>query len=128
MKIILGGRGSGKTAELIRHSAATQTYIMVNNQTKARYLADKAKAMGIDNMPYPVTWKEYCRSDKFTGSSIREKGLLIDDLDMLLRDIFLGIPIHGVTMTSYDVDKLNDRIDWTKKNPYIDWEDLNERR
>ena len=48
-----------------------------------------------------VTLEEYFQGSKVIGSSIRRDGLLIDDADDVLQQIFAGIPIQGITMTDY---------------------------
>lgn len=93
---IYGGRCSGRTAMLIKMSAATGKYILCRNRQEARHIADMANEMKL-YIPYPVTVEEYFKSDKFTGSFIRRDGLLIDNVDLVVKEIFKGIDIHAVT-------------------------------
>lgn len=110
MNIVIGERCSGKTTRLIERSAKDQLYILTSTKPRARAIFDNAIRMGLD-IPYPITVEEYLRGDKFRGSSIRRDGILIDDLDDVLRVIFTGIPIHEVTMTDYgNVKRLKMRI------------------
>ena len=95
---LIGERCSGKTTRLIEKSTREGSYILVANKEMARCVADQAKEMGL-KIPYPVTLDEYLRGNKFQGSSIRRDGLLIDDLNMVLNQLFRGIPIHEVTLT-----------------------------
>ena len=46
MKLIIGDRKQGKTAELIKHSAETGNYILVHDNNRARIVAKQAKDMG----------------------------------------------------------------------------------
>ena len=46
--------------------------------------------------------EEYLKGSKFRGSCIRRDGLLIDDVDDVLQQLFAGIPIREVTITDYD--------------------------
>ena len=106
MNIVIGERCSGKTTRLIERSAKEGIYILVANKEMARCIVDQAKEMGLE-IPFPVTLDEYLRGNKFQGSSIRRDGLLIDDLDMVLHQLFGGIPIHEVTLTDRgNVEKL----------------------
>lgn len=101
MNIIIGKRCSGKTTELIKESAEKQIYILVGTRHRAEALANRAKDMGLD-IPFPVTIEEYLKGSKFRGSCIRRDGLLIDDADDVLQQIFAGIPIREVTITDHD--------------------------
>lgn len=98
MNIIIGERCSGKTTELIKKSAAEQIYILTHTSASARCLFDQARNMGLA-IPYPVTVRKYFNSNKFDGSSIRRDGILIDDADLVLAEIFRGIPIRDVAFT-----------------------------
>ena len=106
MNVVIGKRCSGKTTRLIERSAKEGIYILVATKNMARCIADQAKKMGLE-IPFPVTLDEYLRGNKFQGSSIRRDGLLIDDLDMVLHQLFGGIPIREVTLTDRgNVEKL----------------------
>ena len=120
MKKIIGGRGTGKSTELIRRSADTGKYIVVPTKRRANHLFKQAKDMGI-NIPYPVTWDEIKR--EMDGKEFYHRqygtlslGILIDDVEDLLRYIFVGIPIEGITLMNNDVHILSDRVDWSKCN------------
>lgn len=105
-KYLIGERCSGKTTRLIERSAKEGIYILAPTKNTARCIADQAKEMGLD-IPFPLTVGEYLRGNKFQGSSIRRDGLLIDDLDMVLHQLFGGIPIREVTLTDRgNVEKL----------------------
>lgn len=110
-QIILGKIGDGKTVELIKISAKTGIYILVTTRIRANHLFKQAKNMGYD-IPYPVVIDDYFR-DKFTGSSIRQDGLLIDDVDDVLKTIFNGVNIRAVSLTNdnrYKIKNLNSNI------------------
>ena len=98
MQIILGGRRSGKTAELIKRSAESGTYILVSDHARASQIADQARVMGYDIL-FPVTMDEYYRSYGFAGSSIRRDGVYIDDVEDVLRRIFSEIEIKAFACT-----------------------------
>lgn len=118
--IITGGRGTGKTALLIKHSAETGRYILVTNSNRAEGIYKQAKAMGY-NIPYPITVSEFKTGEHggFVGSSIRRDGLLVDDMNDVLNRMFNGIPIHGLTI---DEDDLKNDIVWKRNNPYLNME------
>ena len=97
-EIIVGEGGTGKTAELIKRSAESGIYILVANRRRAEILMKQAEDMKV-YIPFPVTLKEWLRSDnRFHGSSIRRDGLLIDDIDSVIEELFLPIEIKAVTL------------------------------
>lgn len=100
MNIIIGKRGTGKTTELLKESAEKQIYILTATKHRARALFDSARDRGLI-IPFPVTLEEYFQGSKFIGSSIRRDGLLIDDADDVLQQIFAEIPIRSIAMTDY---------------------------
>lgn len=115
MKKIIGGRGTGKSTELIRRSADTGKYIVVPTKRRADHLFKLAKDMGI-NIPYPVSCDELKSYSSIDGKSTLSLGILIDDVEALLRHMFVGIPIEGITLMNDDVHILSDRVDWSKCN------------
>lgn len=113
MNITIGERCSGKTTKLIKRSAYEGVHILVATRNRAKDLDQNAKRMGL-NIPFPVTVDEYLKGNRFAGSSIRRDGLLIDDADDVLQQIFAGISIKEVTVT----DRGN--ISWLKPIRYED--------
>lgn len=105
MKLIIGGRQTGKTTELIKHSAETGNYILVHDNNSARIVAKQAKDMGF-YIPYPVTVSEMCNRGYFRGSSIRRDGLLVDDLDLILHTLFGGIEIKEATINNENIERI----------------------
>ena len=98
MQAIIGGRRSGKTAELIRRSAESGTYILVSDRARASQIADQARAMGL-YIPFPVTLEEYYRFHGFAGSSIRRDGVYIDNVEDVLRRMLPEIEVKAFTCT-----------------------------
>ena len=97
-KIIVGISGAGKTTELIKRSAESGIYILVANRARAEMLVKQVENMKL-YIPFPVTLQEWLRSNnRFHGSSIRCDGLLIDDIDDIIKELFLPIEIKAVTM------------------------------
>ena len=113
--IITGGRGTGKTAMLIKHSAETGQYILVTNSDRARGIYKQAKAMGY-KIPYPITVAEFKIGGGFVGSSIRKDGLLVDDMNDVFNYMFNSIPVHEFTI---DEGVFKDAIIWKCDNPYF---------
>lgn len=105
MKLIIGGRQTGKTTELIKHSAETGNYILVPNMNHAKNIAYQARSMGFD-IPYPVTLSEMRNNNKFIGSSIRRDGILVDDLDLVIRQLFDGIEINEATVNNENIERI----------------------
>lgn len=97
-EILVGEGMTGKTAELIKMSAESGIYILVANRKRAEILAEQARNMKL-YIPFPVTLQEWLRSEnRFHGSSIRRDGLLIDDVDDVIKELFLPIEIKAVTL------------------------------
>ena len=101
---IIGERQSGKTTELIRRSAETGAYILVANKSTASLIFKQAK-MNDYNIPYPITIDDMlsCTVNKFVWS----KGVLIDELDMILSSLFNGVPIRAATITQQKITSLS---------------------
>lgn len=98
--LFIAPRCSGKTTELIKKSAETGIYIMVLNEQRRQYVLDLSIKLGY-NIPNPVTVDDYFRC-KFNGSWIRRDGIYIDEAEDVLKRIFSGIPIRGMTLTTQD--------------------------
>ena len=77
MKILHGGRASGKTAYAILESARTGYPILVTSERSADELMRRAKEMGVD-IPYPVY---------YTGTRQKvNKPLIVDNFDRVFED------------------------------------------
>lgn len=94
-QIIIGGKRSGKTTEIIKLSAKTGRYILVSNHNEAANLVKLARELGL-NVPYPITVQEVV-SDKLKGSSIRRDGLYVDNALDILEKI-IAVPIVGASI------------------------------
>lgn len=94
MKIIVGGRASGKTTELIQESAETGYRIITFNCDAARQIYMQAKGMGYDILR-PISAMEYV----LKPGSFEQDGILIDDLENTLGTIFKQ-KIHAATFCS----------------------------
>ena len=105
--IIGGKRYCGKSTELIKISNINKTPIVVKDRTRARFLKELAKEMKLD-IPEPLIYYE---KEKFIGT---RNGILIDDLEDILQDIFRGNRI--LEMTTSIPFKPMDEI--TKSNNY----------
>ncbi len=81
-QMILGGRRTGKTTQLINLSAENGRYILVRNMQEASQIAKLANELGV-NIPYPITVQEIVVG-KLEGSSVLRDGLYVDNaLDVL---------------------------------------------
>ena len=98
--IVVGDRQSGKTTRLIKESSRTGAYILVANYRRADALASLARELNV-NIPFPVTLEEWIRSPmRFEGSEIGKKGLLIDDIDGVIAELFRPVTIKAMTITT----------------------------
>lgn len=99
MKKIIKPRGSGKTAELIKMSHDTWTYILTADRKRADWLANFAwNELKID-IPNPVSLEEFLNGGRGLGFC---KNVLIDDADDLLQMLMGKINILAITMTEGD--------------------------
>lgn len=101
---IIGERRSGKTTELIRRSAETGAYILVANKYTASLIFNQAKMNDYD-IPYPITINEVLSGN--ISNYVMSKGILIDELDMILSGLFNRVPIHAVTITQRKITSLS---------------------
>jgi len=77
MKILHGGRASGKTAYAILESAITGYPILVTSERSADELMRRAKEMGVD-IPYPVY---------YTGTRQKvNEPLIVDNFDRVFEE------------------------------------------
>ncbi len=96
MRLILKGRGKGKTTELLYTSDATRYRIIVPTSHNKEYLWKMAKELDL-KIPEPMTCTEYLLRKR----GLHEEGILIDDLEFSLEDIltaFFGVPVKCATM------------------------------
>lgn len=95
MKIIVGGRASGKTTKLIKESAETGYRIVTSNEGAARAIYMQAKDLGYDILR-PISVMEYVLAPP---NSFEQDGVLIDDLENTLGALFKQ-KIHAATFCS----------------------------
>ena len=110
MKIIYKGRGQGKTAELIKHSAETGTYIVVPSRNHALNIVKQAQEMGYDNIPFPITIDEVLRHG-FRGTYIKK--VLVDDVDLIIKYLLKSVECETMTLTKSEE---NDEFNWQLSN------------
>ena len=78
--LIIGGRGSGKTLELIKMSAERNIYIVCADRQRALNIAAMARELGYQ-IPFPITLMELPIHSRF----IQE--VFVDDVDVVLERI-----------------------------------------
>lgn len=101
MKIYCGGRANGKTMKAIRLSVEKQMPIICWNYEHKKQIEQTAKKMNVNGiMPEPILATEVRK--KVIGN---RKGLIVDDLDILLRMI-LEDNVYYATMEDCDIEKL----------------------
>lgn len=107
--LIVGGRGTGKTTELIRIAAAEGRYIVVPNERMKRCVAKQAKDMGL-NMLYPVAFEELPFHRRFVGE------VLVDEAQMILEKV-IGAHINTMAVCaerSAFINCIPEGADWKK--------------
>lgn len=92
MNLITGAAGSGKTRYLVQESVRrVGAYIVCYDQSRAHTIQRHAREIGV-NIPLPITYQELEYSRGIRG------GILIDDIDHMLRILFRQHKIHAITM------------------------------
>lgn len=102
MKLIVRGRGQGKTARLIYTSEVTGIPIATFSKKNIEYIKDMAERMGCD-IPEPVTYHDLA-SNCHLGST-RYDNVLADDVDSVIQkalDSYLNCHVVAATMTPRD--------------------------
>lgn len=82
MIMIVGGRGSGRTTEMIRYSSESNVPLAVGSEHERRRIVHQAYAMGVD-IPTPVVIGQLPRA--MMGSRKRE--VAIDNVEAILREV-----------------------------------------
>lgn len=100
-------RNTGKTTELIKRSAETGAYIVVYTGYMANCIELQAKDMGYE-IPKPIGLKHLTnlmnsdnKDDREKRIDILRKGILVDEFQLMIDDLFGGAPVHAVTITDY---------------------------
>ena len=94
MRIIYRPRGTGKTRELIWMSHETGYTIVTNKHNYAKEIKHIADSIGV-SIPDPMAI-DFVLPGKYEGLKI--KGILIDNVELVLGTIFRGLSIGAITM------------------------------
>jgi len=98
-------RNTGKTTELIKRSAKTGAFIVAQTGAMARAIEWQAEDMGY-KIPKPmgmIHFNSVMNDSRFRKEreKIFEKGILVDEFQLMIDDLFGGVPVHAVTITDY---------------------------
>lgn len=98
MKVIMGGRKSGRTSLLIHEAAIARKrgeicYIVCHSRTEAQRIAQRAAEMNLV-IGFPITYEEVLSSKIRHSPNI---SFLIDNADRLLQSL-TEVPIKVITM------------------------------
>ncbi len=100
MKIIQGGRGSGKTYTLVQLSHLNGYPIMTRSRCSKKYIQTMADQLGL-TIPEPIVF----RSKQDTrGKLLPTDKVFVDDLDGWLSDIVSGYFGSAVTAATMNMD------------------------
>lgn len=94
MRLIAGGRRTGKTSELIKYAAANNAYIVCRSVSMCKEIASMAHDMNLV-ISFPLTYQEFLEK-KYYGKFIHS--FCIDDIDLFLQSL-TNVPIEMVTFT-----------------------------
>ena len=105
MKVILAGRGAGKTTKLIKQASKGRYKLIVcRHHNEAARIFELAKKMKEDKIiksmiPMPISYDEFLKGEYAQGRNIEE--FLIDDAQVLLQGL-THIPIGTITINKDD--------------------------
>lgn len=102
MKLIVNGRGTGKTTRLIYASEVTGIPIATFSKANAEHIKDMAARMRC-NIPEPVTYRELA-NNHYIGNA-KYDSVLADDVDSVIQkalDSYLNCHVVAATMTPRD--------------------------
>lgn len=99
MEIYTSGRGQGKTLKAIQLSAEKQMPIVCSSYHQMEYIKYRAKEMNL-KMPKPIMFDDV--RGKVIGT---RRGLIVDDLDILLRRLF-DAEVHYATMETCNITRV----------------------
>ena len=102
MKIILAGRGGGKTYQLLRLSEETGAVIVTLHDPEQ--VQRQAEELGL-KIPRPITYHQLLH-----GQFHQNRGMLFDDVDEFMCNLARDQPVVAIALTS-------DRNDWV--NPFL---------
>ena len=115
MKIILGERCSGKTTNLIAASATTGATIITATNNAKKGIIYHAKDMRL-TIPNPMTLRELAgMSSRGRQEKFMKKGIIIDDIELMLSSLFYGLPIERVSLTTNGINEVNFLLSLLKK-------------
>ena len=98
-------RNTGKTTELIKRSAETGAFIVVRTGAMASATEAQAKDIGY-KIPKPMSLIMFNHimnipEHREKREEIFEKGILIDELQLVIDTLFGGVPVHAAAITDY---------------------------
>lgn len=100
MKIIQGGRGSGKTYALVNYSHQTGYPIMTRSRCNKEYIQMMADQLGL-TIPKPIVFR--IKQDT-RGKLLPTDKVLVDDLDGWLSDIVCSYFSADVVAATMNID------------------------
>lgn len=103
MEIYTSGRGQGKTLKAIQLSAEKQMPIVCSSYHQMEYIKYRAKEMNL-KIPEPIIFEDVRR--KVIGN---RRGLIVDDLDLLLRRVF-DDEVRYATMATCNITRVEKEL------------------
>ena len=100
MKIIQGGRGSGKTYTLVRYSWLTGYPIITRREGSKNYILTIANRLGI-TIPEPIVFRN---KQDTRGKLLPTDKVLVDDIDEWLSDIVNSYFDSSVAAATMNID------------------------
>lgn len=99
MKVILRGKQSGKTSDIIRIAALLDMQILTVDRARADFIKRQADLMQMKiRRPLPIN--ELLEKGRMDGKEW-PRDVLIDDADAVLERLVMPARLHAVTMTDY---------------------------
>lgn len=93
---VIGERGSGKTTKLVKLSAEKQIPILCMSEASKKAIFEKAKNLGISNLPTPVVFEKDYRGFY---------EVLVDDAEFILKCLLKesGLEMKGFSISRKDL-------------------------
>lgn len=118
MRLIIKGRGQGKTAELIYTSEVTGYPIIAHSEKQRDYIKEMAKKMNCI-IPNPYTVQELTSQTFRHGRRLDEQKMLLDDAELIIGAVinnYLGTDVVSATLT----DQLKEWVKYLSDSAMVD--------
>lgn len=97
MRVVVAGRGEGKTDNMIVAAAYHKSYIVCPNHADAQRIWQRSQELK-ENIKYPISWREFING-RYYAKGV--DNFIIDDLDRCIQSM-TNVEIKVVSLTHGD--------------------------